>query len=231
MRFRRTLLFGLLLLPAAAWAQERLRPDIKQELWASVGLQGRPSFLEGMLGKSFTKKLRTYSELGYRSADSFFAGKQTYLDLGIGYKINDHVTVGIEGRYAYRSDAEDRQRLCGLFQYKTTWDRVDLGYRFDYQHNFRVFGDVREVLRNKFSTGYNIPKWKFDPQFSVEFFTWAGHKGMTYFGTRYKFGTEWSPKKGHTFGIGIMHDRERMVYAPTYRFMAAVDYTLNLRKN
>jgi hypothetical protein len=220
----------LLLAPLASWAQERARPEIKQELWASFGVQGRPSFLEGLLGKSFTKKLRTNGELGYRSADSFFAGRQFYMDLGIAYKLNDHVTVGTEGRYAHRSDAADRQRLCALFKYETQVDRLDLGYRFDYQHNFRPFGEVREVLRNKFIAGYNIPKWKFDPQLSVEFFTWAGNTGLSYFGTRYKLGTTFDLKKGHSLGIGVLHDRERMVYAPTYRFMFSVEYGINLRK-
>ncbi|MBL7951152.1 MAG: DUF2490 domain-containing protein [Flavobacteriales bacterium] len=230
MRLLRTFALLLLLVPMVSRAQERARPAIRQELWASFGMQGRPSFLEGMLGKSFTKKLRTYSELGYRSADSFFAGRQFYLDLGIGYKVNDHITVGTEGRYAYRSDDVDRQRLCALFKYETKVDRFDLGYRFDYQHNFRAYGDVREVVRNKFISGYNIPKWKLDPQFSVEFFTWVGNKGMAYFGTRYKLGTEFDVKKGHTIGVGVLHDRERMVYEPTYRFMFSVDYSINLRK-
>ncbi len=212
-------------------AQERTRPEITQELWASFGLQGRATVLQGILGKDIAKRIRTNAELGYRSTDAFFAGRQVYLDLGAGYKLSDHVTVGGEFRYAYRTDAADRQRLCALFEYSTTADRLELGYRFDYQHNFRPFGEVREVLRNKFIAGYNIPKFKLDPKFSVEFFQWAGHQGLIYFGTRYKLGTEWSPRKGHSLGFGVVHDRERMVYAPIYRVIAVIDYTINLRKS
>jgi len=212
-------------------AQERTKPEVTQELWSSFALQGRATILKGILGKNIAKRIKTNTELGYRSTDAFFAGKQVYLDLGAGYKVSDHVSVGGEFRYAYRTDAADRQRLCALFEYSTTVDRLDLGYRFDYQHNFRPFGDVREVFRNKFSAGYNIPKFKFDPKFSVEFFQWAGPQGLIYFGTRYKLGTEWSPKKGHTLGFGVVHDRERMIYAPSYRVIAAIDYTINLRKN
>lgn len=220
-----------LLLALNAVAQERAHPDITREVWATIGLQGKPSFLAPLFGKDLIKRLRTSGEVGYRSADSFFAGKQVYVDIGAGYKVSDHVTVGSEFRYAYRSDDADRQRICALFQYKTTVDdRLDLGYRFDIQHNFRSYGGTREVFRNKFSAGYNIAKFKFDPQFSVEFFQWAGYKGLIYFGTRYKLGTEWSPWKGHTFGAGIMHDRERAIFAPTYRFMLALDYTINLSK-
>lgn len=230
-RLPRLLLLCCTLLPAFAWGQERLRPAMKQELWASVGLQGRPSFLEGVLGKDITKRLRTSAELGYRSADSFFAGRQFYLDLGAGYKVSDKITVGGEFRYAYRSADRDRQRLGGMVQYKTEVDRFELAYRFTYQHNFRDRGEVREVLRNKFIAGYNIPKWKLDPQFSAEFFTWAGLEGLSYFGTRYKLGTEWSVNKTHSLAFGLVHDRERMVFAPEYRFILAVDYSINLRKS
>lgn len=231
MRLTRSLALVLCALPLWSVAQERARPFISEELWASFGVQGRPSFLKSLLGEEITKRLRSNGELGYRSADSFFAGRQVYLDLGATYKISDRITAGAEYRYAYRTDDEDRQRLGGMVQYKIELDRVELAYRFTYQHNFRDLGEVREVLRNKFIAGYNLPDWKLDPQFSVEFFTWAGNRGLTYFGTRYRLGTEWSFKKGHALGIGVLHDRERMVYAPMYRFIAAVDYSINLRKN
>lgn len=214
----------------SAHAQERTRPEIKQELWTSFGVQGRPSILEGLLGKEIVKRLRTTGEIGYRSADSFFAGRQFYLDLGATYKITEKITAGGEFRYAYRTEDRNRQRLGGMVQYKTQVDRFDLGYRFTYQHNFRDRGDVREVLRNKFLAAYNIPKWKLDPQFSVEFFTWAGLQGLSYFGTRYKLGTEYELNKAHAIGFGLVHDRERMVYAPEYRFIFTVDYSINLRK-
>ncbi|MBL7939503.1 MAG: DUF2490 domain-containing protein [Flavobacteriales bacterium] len=213
------------------FAQEPLRPTVTPEFWSSFGLQGRASFLRDILGKDIAKRTRTGMELGYRSTDAFFAGNQVYMDLSGGYKLSDHITVGAEYRYAYRSADVDRQRLCALFEYATTFDRLELAWRFDYQHNFRPFGEPREVLRNKFTAGYNIPDHKLDPKFSVEFFQWAGHQGLIYFGTRYKLGTEWSPKKGHTLGFGVIHDRERMVFAPTYRVIASIDYTINLRKN
>lgn len=227
----RVILLLLVALPIRSLAQERARPTIDQELWMSAAVEGRASFLGGLLGKDVAKRFRTSGELGYRSADSFFAGRQTYLDAGIGYKVNDHVSVGGEARYAYRSGLEDRQRACIMFQYRTEVDRLEIGYRFDYQHNFRSYGEQREILRNRVSAGYNFPEWKLDPRFSVEFFTWLGYLGPTYFGTRYKLSTEWSFRKGQTLGFGVLHDRERMVYAPIHRFIAAVDYSINLRKN
>lgn len=231
MRSARALLLLLFALPMFSRAQEMLRPTTRQELWASVGVQGRPSFLEGVLGKNAIKRLRTSSEIGYRSADSFFAGRQFYLDLGATYKLTDKITVGSEFRYAVRTAQENRQRLGGMVQYKTQVQRWELAYRFTYQHNFRDRGEVREVLRNKIIASYNIPKWKLDPQMSAEFFTWAAPAGLSYFGTRYKLGTEWNISKAHSLGFGVVHDRERMVFAPEHRFIFAVDYGINLRKS
>ena len=209
-------------------AQERERPGLEQEIWTSIGMKGKPMFLKDLIGKKTAKRLRTSAELGYRSADAFFAGKQTYLELAAAYKLNNHFSIGSEGRYAYRSEGMNRQRAAVLLGYETKFDRFEVGYQFDYQHNFRPIGEQREVLRNKFSINYNIRKFKLDPKFSVEFFQWAGYKGLIYFGTRYKLATEWSPWKGHAFDLGIVHDRERAIFAPVYRVIVAVGYTLEL---
>ena len=127
-------------------AQDAARPVVRQELWTSIGLQGRPTFLENWIGKSTVKRIKTTGEVGYRSADSFFAGRQYYFDLGADYKVSDHITVGSEFRYAIRTSEEDRQRLGGKFQYELELGRADIAYRLTYQHNFRDFGEVREVF-------------------------------------------------------------------------------------
>ena len=211
-------------------AQDAARPVVRQELWTSIGLQGRPTFLENWIGKSTVKRIKTTGEVGYRSADSFFAGRQYYFDLGADYKVSDHITVGSEFRYAIRTAEEDRQRLGGKFQYELELGRADIAYRLTYQHNFRDFGEVREVFRNKLIAKYNIGDWKFDPEFSAEFFTWAGYQGLSYIGVRYKLGTEYDFGKAHAIGLSIVHDRERMVYAPEYRFILAIDYGIKLYK-
>lgn len=224
------LLAMLALLPLGLLAQDRLRPSTRQELWTSVAIQGRPSILAGVLGKETVKRLKTSAELGYRSSDSFFAGRQYYLDLGATYKISEKISAGGEFRYAVRTGRTDRQRLGGMIQYKTQWNRLELAYRFTYQHNFRFPGEIREVLRNKLIAGYDLPKWKLDPQFSAEAFTWAGPSGLAYIGIRYKLGTEWNFNKVHALGFAVVHDRERMVFAPEHRMILAVDYSIKLRK-
>ncbi|MCB0763318.1 MAG: DUF2490 domain-containing protein [Flavobacteriales bacterium] len=222
-----TLVIGQL----TALAQEdRAQPLRAQELWSSVGIQGRlPELFEDLLGKDTYKRFRLAGELGYRSADTFFAGRQVYTDLSARYKVNKHLNFVGEHRFAFRPDGPTRQRTGVMANLGTSWQRFDLGYRFNYQHNYRDFGEQREILRNKVSVEYNIRKFKLDPEVSVEFFTWLGHQGARYIGTRYSIGTEWNPSKPHSIGLKLVHDREYGVAWPTYRWIYSLSYTLNLR--
>jgi len=230
--FLRALLWCLL----AGWtslcvAQERLRPDTRQELWTSIGVQGgAPKPLCGLFEDPFCDRLRFGAEVGYRSADVFFAGRQVYLDLSGRFKVNDLLTLGLEQRIAARGDRPTEQRTVVQLYLKKSFDRVSLSYRSSYQHNYVEWGGQREILRNRFDLGYDIKKWKLDPEFGVEFFTWLGNKGTSYFGTRYHLGTEWSPAKGHAIGLDLLYDRERDVAYPSYRWVWSLSYTINLRK-
>jgi hypothetical protein len=227
----RYLLLALILFPLAIRAQEPLKPALRQELWTSIGVRGRvPTFLHPVIGDDIIRNLRLSADLGFRSADVFFAGRQVYIDLGAKYKLSDLVSVGIEQRVAFRPDGTTRNRTGLMVDLSHDIERLELGYRFNYQHNYLEWGDEREVFRNRFEAGYNIPSWKLDPVFTVEFFTWAGYQGLSYFGTRYKLGTEWSPGKGQSFQIALIHDRQRDVAWPQYRTILSVDYVLYLNK-
>jgi hypothetical protein len=230
--FRSTLAALLMLAPACLWAQEsNVRPLTAEELWSSITVNGgMPAFLDDLFGKSTRKRVRLSGELGYRSADTFFAGRQIYTDLGARYKLSPHVSVGVEHRIAFRPNDETRHRSGVMLIYKTNWNRLDLDYRFNYQHNFRDFGGQREMFRNRFGAEYDIPGFKLDPAFSAEFFTWAGYLGWRYTGVRYKFGTTWSISKAHDIGLDVLHDREYGVAWPTYRWIYSISYTLNLRQ-
>jgi hypothetical protein len=222
---------ALLLAPCTLRAQERTLPEQQQELWASFGLKGQlPAVFADMIGEEARKRIRLGSELGYRSTDAFFAGRQVYLDLDMRYKVSKVVDIGISQRFAYVPDNKNRQRTDLKVMVSETYDRTTLGYRFSYQHNYREWGGVRDVFRNRFEVEYDIPKFKLDPEFTVEFFTWAGNQGWLYFGTRYQLGTTWSPTKGHDLGIALVHDRERGIPWPVYRWIYSLSYAIDLRK-
>jgi hypothetical protein len=228
------ILAACVILPMFLGAQERMeraQPVMSEEFWGSLIVHGRaPKFLNDVIGKDVRKRFRLKGEMGYRSADTFFAGRQVYFDGSIRYTFSDLLKVGVEQRYAMRPGRENRTRTALKIYLGQSFGRLDLGYRFVYQHNYRELGRVRELFRNRFSAEYNIRKWKLDPVIQTEFFTWANPYGLTYIGTRYKLGTSWSPWKGHSITFFFVHDRERDVAWPDHRVIYSLDYAINLRR-
>jgi hypothetical protein len=220
-----------LLLGPVACAQDALEPARSQEFWLSMAVKGRPPvFLKDLLGDHY-KRIRLAGELGYRSADNFFAGNQVYVDLSARYKVSKLLSLGAEYRYAARIQSPDRQRIGLQATLEKSFDRLDLGYRFTWQRNYLDQGRTRTLLRNQFSAAYNIPDWKVDPEFSVEFFTRTDDpRGWNHIGTRYKLGTTIDLWEGHTLGPAILYDRDGRVANPVYRTIWSIDYAINLRK-
>lgn len=207
-----------------------LRPERTQELWTAASVRGlAPWVFKDLLGDNY-RKLVVSGELGYRSADNFFAGRQVYVDLGGKYKVNKWLRLGTEYRYAMRNGPNNRQRIGFIADLDKKFGRMELGYRFVFQRNYLGANKARNLFRNRISVDYDIPKWKLDPELSLEFFTLSNNQGLTYIGTRYRFGTSFSPWKGHTFSPAIVYDRDRNVAFPVYRTIFSIDYKIDLRK-
>ncbi len=151
MHLRRSLVALGLFSCLGVYAQDVLRPAVRQEYWVSGAVQGRlPEFLKDPLGHSW-RLIRVRGELGYRSADVFFAGKQTYLDVNVRYKISDLLSVAYEHRFATRSSADGiRHRSILQAQFTKSFDRIDADYRFIYQHSYIEWGGQREVFPQSF---------------------------------------------------------------------------------
>jgi hypothetical protein len=229
---RRPLLLLFVLLSVAAMAQgDRLRPRQQQELWTSFTVQGGlPGFMKDLVGKGAMKRFRLTTELGYRSADVFFAGRQVYIEPSVRYKLSDHWLLTVEHRAAFRPGRTNRHRTCLTVNYRTQWKRFKFNHRLSYQHNYRDFGEQREVVRNRSLLTYDFRNFKLDPEISTEFFTWFGHRGARYIGVRHTIGTDWSINKVHSIGFKLVHDREHGVAWPTYRWIYAISYTFDLRE-
>lgn len=221
---------GILACTATAKAQDApLRPTVDSELWSSLTVRWKPIKADNRLvAPSISRKLQATAELGYRSADQFFAGRQFYIDLGGRYRLNKRISLAAEHRYAARTGNDDRQRTSIQGTYSHSWERFDFQYRLRLQHAFSDPGSERTFARNRFSVAYNIRKWKLDPEFSLESFTWAGHRGIWHRGFRYSIGTDWSPWKGHRISYKLVHDREYGRAWPEFRFIHSIGWTINL---
>jgi hypothetical protein len=228
---RRALLIGTAFWAVSALAQEPLRPATRQEWWLSAAVQGRlPGFLAGPLGDSY-KRFRLRGELGYRSTDVFYEGRQSFLDINLRYKAAKWLALAYEHRFAMRGDGSGiRNRSIVQAEAQRDWGRFTLAYRTIYQHSYIDWGGKRDVLRNRLQAQWNIKGWKLDPQFSAEAFTWAGYQGLLWFGTRYQLTTTYDLNKANSLTFGIIHDRERGMAWPTHRWIGTVTYSLNLRE-
>ena len=112
---------------AAQGDTPRTLPDQQQQLWASFGLKGQlPSVFDDMIGEKARKRIRLGAEVGYRSTDAFFAGRQVYLDLEMRYKVSKLVDIGIEQRFAYLPDSKNRQRTGLKVMVSETFDRLTM---------------------------------------------------------------------------------------------------------
>ena len=231
---RRTPVLPLLLLllaPFAGSAQEVLRPARTSQLWTSLQVNGGlPGFMDNIFGRSTHKRVRLSGELGYRSGEGFLQGRQIFTDLGARYKLSEDITIGVEHRYAMRFQQSDRHRTGVQVMYDRKFDRLEIGYRFNYQHNYRPFGSKREVLRNRVQLAYDLPGWKLDPEASVESFTWAGHRGWNYIGIRYKIGTSYKLSRSQRLSLDLVHDREHSIAWPVNHWIVSVGYVIDLRK-
>ncbi|MEZ4756969.1 MAG: DUF2490 domain-containing protein [Flavobacteriales bacterium] len=226
------LLLLSLLLPSTVLlhAQEALRPARNTGLWTSFGVKAdAPAFLKDVLGEDRYKRLDLAAETGFRTGDELADGNQLFFDGSARYKIADWIDVGIEQRIAFRNGERNRHRSGVRVSMEKKVDRVELDYRFIYQHNYRPWGERREVLRNRFGVSYNIPDFKYDPELTMEFFTWAGFQGMRYTGVRYRLGTDIKIIKDHELGLAVIHDRDTQVSWPGQRWIASMSYTIDLR--
>lgn len=227
---RRITVVAALGLALPGYAQEALRPQQRQELWLSAAVTSRlPESLRGDLGTHY-KRIRLRGELGYRSADVFFAGRQVFVDLNARYKATKWLTLAVEHRFAGRTgQAGLRNRSIIEAEAERRSGRSTATYRFIYQHSYVELGGQREVFRNRIQLEHDIRKWKLDPQASVELFTWASYRGLSYFGTRWQVGTQVALAKGHSLTAMLVHDRERDIAWPTHRWIGSFTYTLSLR--
>lgn len=227
----KTFLLLLLLAPVIGRAQEALRPERVNHIWTSVQVNGGlPGFMDNLFGRSTHKRVRLSGELGYRSGEGVLQGRQIFTDVGARYKLTKDITIGLEHRYAMRFQQTNRNRTGIQVMYDRTFDRLEIGYRFNYQHNYRPFGSKREVFRNRVQVAYDIAGWKLDPEASVESFTWAGYLGWNYIGIRYKVGTSYKLSRSQRLTFDLVHDREINIAWPKDHWIVSFGYVMDLRK-
>ena len=202
---KRILVICFLLCASGAYAQR----STDLELWMKLG------------GKvDLSEKWRLNFEEQIRFDESVSAVKNYHSELELIYRPSKNVDVFFVPRFIRRNDnSGDNQgyenlirfQLGGAYEHES--GQFEFKHRLLYQHRNEMGvkkdeGDVPEkVIRYKLSTEYKIKNWKYDPQFSVEYFN-ALDKPLTneFNGIRFGIGTERGYDQLGEFGIDYLLD-------------------------
>ncbi|MFT5336873.1 MAG: putative porin [Luteibaculaceae bacterium] len=139
----------------------------------------------------------------YRLKDNARVLDQKFTEFGIKRKIGKQFSLAVAGRYLRSNDTEGKtQGMESHFRWNT-----DLGHTFEI-HRFTIGSRIRyqrkqelqsedlaeKSIRLKAGIGYNIKKWKLDPEFSTEIFNeMESLKGLDKI--RFTIGTSYKLKK------------------------------------
>jgi len=97
-------------------------------------------------------------------------------ELGLSYRIMKGLKVGSIfriGKDRRKDEFNPFNRIAIYSTYGHEIKRFTLKYRVQWQHQTKTVKEedrIADKLRLKVGTEYNIRKWKFDPQFAVEYF-------------------------------------------------------------
>lgn len=219
-----------------AMAQEPgvAKPEVDGQLWLSAGADFKPFRKKSgnVSQPRFFRNLRMAGELGWRLDDNATRTKQVYLNAGAKYPLTSFMNVGAEYRYSIRPEKDNRSRIDLQMWLKWKKDRVRADYRFEYERTFIPEWKLRTVLRNRLGLEYNIPKWKLDPNVSVESFTGLHYTGNSLVGMRYELGTEVNldKKKSRTLGLAVRYDQELNVAWPQNALILVIAFEHSFKK-
>lgn len=160
----------------------------------------------------------------------FNLSRQFSLGLGLRHIVkndNEGNSQGIDYNFRYHLDAI----------YKHKIDRFDFEYRFRYQNRNEIGllsdeGDVAvQNFRLKTGIGYNIKKWKFDPEFSAEIFNKYEKNGQSNgFDTfRLTFGTKYKIKGAGKIGLYYRMDQEISSFYPKTTNIILLNYSYTFK--
>ena len=201
------------------------------ETWSSFALKYK-----------HTKKLTFGLEQQLRLNNNSSLWRDNFTELTMQIKANKNLRFGIEYRYLRRNDTEGKiqgtktyNRFALNSVYKKKINRFNLSGRVQYQfrnqfgENMSINTDPDQKIRFKVGTGYNIKKWKLDPEASLEFFK-PLFTDSPFEKWRLTIGTEREFKKIGTFNIFYRVEKELNVTYPFTTHIAGINYTYTFKR-
>lgn len=171
--------------------------------------------------------------------------KNFFTELSTRVKFSKHIDIGLAFRYTNRNDNE------GLVQGNEHFARfhIDGSYkhkikRFDFEYRLRnsnsneigiskVEGDTPvRYWRLKTAVGYNIRKWKLDPEFSAEIFNKRIKYGISNGFDQYRLtiGTSYKTKNFGKIGVAYRLQQEISSSYPSTQYIVQLKYAYTFKK-
>lgn len=189
------------------------------------------------------KKWKIAIEEQFRFSNNSSELDNYFTELNTDYSFNKNVFGGIGFRYIRENDNvgetqgyENHTRLHFDLGYKHELQRFELEYRLRFQTKNELDiskeeGDyANNHLRFKVGLGYNIKKWKLDPEFSSEIFRHYEKGEENGFNKiRFTIGTKYKTKSFGNIGAFYRIERELNVNYPKTTFILGVKYTYTLK--
>ncbi len=150
------------------------------------------------------------------------------------YKINKKMTI--EAGYRFLTSYEgDNQRLFASFIYDYKLSRFTIASRTRYQFTtpyfdaefWNEFQEPSQIVREKLSVDYNIPKSKLSLNLSAEIFIKWDNPKLKYNRIRYQLGSDYNLKYGNAVGFSVFYE-DRANPQKTDRFVFSTKYSLSI---
>lgn len=112
----------------------------------------------------WSKKLSFGLEQNLRTAHNSLLVGKTFTELKVDYDLPKKMSVtgGYRFMQLYIGEKAIGHRLFADFKYSYKIDRLKLGYRYRFQHQFKNEGSI-SAARNRLKIAYNLPKTSLEP--------------------------------------------------------------------
>lgn len=207
-----------------SYAQEQL-PDFQLRISPAVEYK-------------FAKKWQASLEYRYALDHDMSEFRNSAIETGLGYDITKSITI--ETRYRFTTSfVEDSHLLMAILKYKR-----DINKRFTIKSSTRYqfktgsfdsdymqyFDKPTQLLRQKLTLDYNVPKSKASLYLSPELFLKLADKDQPFFSynaMRYNAGIDYALPYGNTIGLGFFYED---TYNPkkSDRFVVTTKYSFSI---
>lgn len=222
--YKKILLLLLVVSFHKSYSQEHL-PDFQLRISPSVDYK-------------FAKKWTASFEFRYALDQDFSEFRNSAYETGIRYDITKNASL--ETRYRFTTSFEnDSHLLFSSFRYKIKLNK-DFSLKSTTRYQFRTgsfdadymqyFKTPTQLLREKITLEYNVPKSNFSMYVAPEIFLKIGDKDLPYLSynrMRYNAGVDYAMKYGNSVGLGFFFE-DRYNPTKTDRFVLTTKYNISI---